>query len=454
MSSTHKTLRYYYWIALEFTKKNLRLIMLSFFLSIVAIIGFISFSPYVVGFMTTEKKVIGMVGTFDVSELPESIQQQVSSGLIYVNNKGEIVPLLANTWEQSKDGKQYRFYLKRNLFWNDGQPFTTKDIVFKFKDIKVTKIDDYVIQFNLDRPLPIFPTYLVQPIIRYPLIGVAGLYKVDRLKQQYGNVKEIDLSPNKADLPFLIYKIYDSESKMINAYKLGEISEMEIQRKGVADMFLNWKNTAVTKTVDYTRVLTLFFNMDNEFLKQRDVRRAIAESISKSVLLEQGEEAVTSIPPTSWAHNPNVREIQNDLEGAQKVLRKSGEATGSATLQLKTYYEYLDTAEKVKDDIQRTGLKVSLSSISFSEPTSFDMLLAFWKVPLDPDQYYFWHSTQKEGNIAHYDNKKIDLLLEQGRNTMSLEDRKKIYYDFQKTLHDDMPAFFIYYPYVYKISRK
>ena len=82
------------------------------------------------------------------------------------------------------------------------------------------------------------------------------------------------------------------------------------------------------------------------------------------------------------------------------------------------------------------------------------MLLAFWKVPQDPDQYFFWHSTQKQGNITGYKNVKIDKLLEDGRNTLAIEKRKKIYYDFQKVFMDDLPAVFLYYPNVYTISRK
>ncbi len=81
-------------------------------------------------------------------------------------------------------------------------------------------------------------------------------------------------------------------------------------------------------------------------------------------------------------------------------------------------------------------------------------LIAYWKVPSDPDQYYFWHSTQKQGNIGNYQNMKIDKILEDGRDTISIEMRKKIYDNYQKIIMDDPPGIFLYYPYIYIITRK
>jgi peptide/nickel transport system substrate-binding protein len=82
------------------------------------------------------------------------------------------------------------------------------------------------------------------------------------------------------------------------------------------------------------------------------------------------------------------------------------------------------------------------------------MLLTVWSPPPDPDQYYFWHSTQEVGNITHYKNVRIDKLLEDGRKTLNINERKKIYKDFQRIIMDDHPALFIYYPYSYTIEKK
>lgn len=449
-----KAIRYYYWIVLEFIRKHLRLILLSFFISIVGIVSIISFSPYIVSITTSSKNIVGIIGTYQLENLPDSILSKISSGLVFVNEKGEAVPTIASKWEQSKDGKTYFFYLKKNLYWNDGKHFTAKGINFKFKDVEVKIISDYKIEFRLKKPLPIFPTYLATPIIKYPLVGVAGLYRVERFKNQYGNVKELYLSQNKSNLPYLVYKFYDSENKMINAYKLGEINQMEVSRKTTADFFSGWKNTKIDKSIDYGRLLTLFFNMNNEFLKQKDNRKAIIMAVSRKQFSEEGIESNGPIPPVSWANNPNIKKVSYDPEFAEKIIKKNYESSQSGTLQISTSYDYLDVAQQIKDNLDKIGLSTKISTISNTQSTSFDMLVAYWKVPLDPDQYYFWHSTQKQGNITNYGNVKVDKLLEDGRGSTSLEERKKIYDDFQRVLVDDSPAFFMFYPYTYTIKRK
>ena len=90
---------------------------------------------------------------------------------------------------------------------------------------------------------------------------MVGDYKLKKLRLgQENKVAEIVLTPNKKDLIPLTYKFYDSESKMISAFKLGNVTEMKIYKKSVADSFKSWKNAKVTREVDYTTVLTLFFN--------------------------------------------------------------------------------------------------------------------------------------------------------------------------------------------------
>jgi peptide/nickel transport system substrate-binding protein len=449
-----KTLRYYYWVVIEFAKKHVRLILLSFLLSIIGIISIISFSPYLISYTTTKKETIGNIGITEPENIPDPILSKISSGLVFINEKGEIVPVLAEKWERSGDGKTYKFYLKKNLYWNSGKAFTAKSIAYKFKDVEVKPVGDYELVFTLKKPLPIFPTYLTSPVIKYPFDGVAGLYKADRFKMEYGNVKELYLTPNKPGLPFLVYKFYDNETKMVNAYKLGEINQMVVSKKSVADFFTTWKNTQVQKSVDYSRLLTLFFNMNNELLKQKDHRKAIVNAIPRQKMDDQGLEAEGPIPPISWAYNPNLKKASYDPDLAAKVLKKANEGSSSAALQLDTYYDYLDVAEDIQKSLEEAGLKVKVNTLSFNQPSSFDMLLAYWKVPLDPDQYYFWHSTQKQGNIINYNNVKIDKLLEDGRSTTSVSERKDIYNDFQRTLVDDTPAFFMFYPYIYTIKRK
>jgi peptide/nickel transport system substrate-binding protein len=66
-----------------------------------------------------------------------------------------------------------------------------------------------------------------------------------------------------------------------------------------------------------------------------------------------------------------------------------------------------------------------------------------------------WHSSQIQiNNISKNKNVRIDKLLEDGRKTNDLEERKKIYADFQKYLLEDPPAAFLYFPYEFTVARK
>lgn len=452
MTLDNKRFRYYYWIAREFTKKHLKLISFSFFLSFFIILTLISFTPYLVSIIASKHEVIGISGEYSIVNLPSDIKNKISHGLVSIGEKGEILPALASRWEATDNGRRFKFYLKKNLFWDDGKTFTAKDITYNFKDVDIKALDNYTVEFNLKKPLPIFPVYLATPIFKKPLHGVVGQYRVDKVKLKYGVTREIVLSPNKNDLPTLTYKFYDSEGKLINAYKKGEVTQITIAKKSYADNFVTWKNTKVEKNLDYTKILTLFFNLRNEALQTKEIRQAIAASIPKDELAELGEAANSPISPISWTYNSNLKKTSYNPDVARKTIAKN-EATASSKLQFKTYFDYLDTASKINDHLQKSGFKTNLS-LNSSAGNEFDLLLTFWEVNTDPDQYHFWHSTQEQANVTGYRNVKIDKLLEDGRSTLDTTKRRAYYLEFQKVIVDDTPAVFIYFPYVYTVKRK
>lgn len=448
--------RYYYWLFLEFIKKYSRLILMSFFIGFISLIGFLSISPYL-KLIFNEQEIIGLVGNYDFTNLPDEVMTKVSNGLVTINEKGEIIPVLANSWEIKDQGKRYRFYLKNNLLWNDDKKFSASDINYEFNDIKIKVVDKNVIDFYLNKPLAIFPTYLNKSLIRPPLVGIAGFYKLGRFKILNGSLKELTLAPNTKNLLTIRYKFYNNESDLVTAYKRGEINKMTLTKKSVVDTFANWKNSQVVKSVDYSRLLTLFFNNQGKAFTNKDIKDAFSMMINYQKLADLGEIARGPIPPTSWAYNPNLKTSAYDIETATKIVKKEIEASESAQLNLLTSFDYYDAADSIAEEIKKTGLKIDINMISYDRPDNFDLLLVFWNVPKDPDQYYFWHSTQtgfNKSNISNYKNVKIDKLLEDGRSTISIKEREKIYKEFQKIIQDDPPALFLYYPYVYTIKRK
>ncbi len=109
------------------------------------------------------------------------------SGLTRLDLKTmEVKPDLALRWEVSEDGRVWTFYLRRDVRWSDGTPFTADDVVFTFneiyyndsiptptrdiltvkgKKIKVEKIDRYTVRFILPEPFAPFLNALSAEIL-------------------------------------------------------------------------------------------------------------------------------------------------------------------------------------------------------------------------------------------------------------------------------------------------
>jgi peptide/nickel transport system substrate-binding protein len=451
MTLLQKNIRYFYWFIVSFTKKNIKLLILSFAISFFSILLLINFFPYFKAIFFKKKEKVGIIGKYDLQNLPDEISILLSNPLLTVSNKGEIIPVLIKSWEVSSDGKNYRLHLKPNLFWSDGKIFSAYDIDYQFKDVSIKVLDNYTVDFNLNQPLSIFPMYLTKPIIKYPLKGLGGLYQVESYKLKNGYLSTLYLLPGREDLSYKTYKFYDTEDKLIVAYKKGEINIINTYKQNIADLFSHWKNTTVKKTVDYSQILTLFLNTKTVVLSTKEARKSLAYALPYFNKL--GEQANGPISPLSWAHVSDLKKYLFDEEKAITLFKKTISSSDSAQLNFYTFYDYMEAAEAIKENFEKIGLKTNLQILSYL-PQKFDLLLTMWSPQADPDQYYFWHSSQEKGNITGYKNLKVDKLLEDGRKIINVEDRKKIYAQFQEIIMDDLPAFFLYYPYVYRIERR
>ena len=58
------------------------------------------------------------------------------SGLIQFDSTGLPQPDLSNSWGISRDGDVYNFSLRQGVFWHDGEPVTSEDVVFTVNLLK------------------------------------------------------------------------------------------------------------------------------------------------------------------------------------------------------------------------------------------------------------------------------------------------------------------------------
>jgi len=98
----------------------------------------------------------------------------------------EVKPCLARKWEHDKSGKIWRFFLRKDVKWNDGKVFTADDVVFTFnrliynpdiptssrdvlnidgKPFKVKKIDSHTVEFILPDKFAPFLQLMNQEIL-------------------------------------------------------------------------------------------------------------------------------------------------------------------------------------------------------------------------------------------------------------------------------------------------
>ncbi len=122
-------------------------------------------------------------------------------------------------------------------------------------------------------------------------------------------------------------------------------------------------------------------------------------------------------------------------------------------IKLVTTPPLLSIAEQIANHWREAGIKTTVQ-VSSIVPDEYQTFLTILDIPKDPDQYAFWHSTQTQTNLSGYKNPRIDKLLEDGRTQLAIEERRKIYLDFQRFLLEDIPAAFLYHPAIYTIKRK
>jgi len=130
-----------------------------------------------------------------------------------------------------------------------------------------------------------------------------------------------------------------------------------------------------------------------------------------------------------------------------------GELKENLSIGLVTTPALISIAEEISRQWKEIGINTFVQ-ITAGIPQEFQAYLAIFDIPTDPDQYSIWHSTQTTTNISRYENPRIDKLLEDGRVELDLEERRKIYLDFQRFLIEDSPAVFLYHPASYTILRK
>ena len=125
----------------------------------------------------------------------------------------------------------------------------------------------------------------------------------------------------------------------------------------------------------------------------------------------------------------------------------------------------VEVASQLKSQWQTLGIPIDIQTFDIStlereilRPRNFEALLFGEVLGGIPDPFPFWHSSQKKDpglNLAGYQNKDCDKLLEEARESLDEAVRKEKLEKFQDCLIGDAPALFLFTPdYLYFTSKE
>jgi len=221
-----KKFQFLWLFAVTFIGKHKKFVAVGSLFGFFATLFFLQAYPLYSRLTGTKHKTIAIIGRFTQKNLPLSIQRQISVGLTSLLPSGEPVGALALRWEVDPSGKTYTFFLRSNIFWQDGTKFKASDIDYKIKDAQISTPNDTTIQITLKEPYAPLPTILSLPLIKPNLVGL-GMYRLSKIKYTGDFISELSLNPQIPDLPHLTYKFYPNVDDAILAFKLGEVNVLQ-----------------------------------------------------------------------------------------------------------------------------------------------------------------------------------------------------------------------------------
>jgi len=387
-------------------------------------------------------------------------------------------------------------------------------LIFNWTGVEIEKIDDYTIRFKLNNPFAPFlnnatigilpkhiwenisPTEFLLAETNLKPVG-AGPYKFKKFeKDQRGSIKTIYLQANenyhlgKPYIENIVFKFYINEENLIKAYNKGNIDGLGFLSAQNKVLLREHKRKLNIYPLKLPRYFAVFFNQSkSKVLSDKTVRLALNYATNKQEIIDElvdGEGiAVNSpIPLGVFGHSSKTKIYDFALEHANNLLNAGGwqknEETGirekilkrgedptplQITLITTEWPELESVAGILQKQWSKLGAKIELKILSIAEiqqehirPREYEALLFGEVLGADPDPFPFWHSSQIRDpglNLALYNNKNVDKLLKEARQTFDPEKRKEKYEEFQKLVVEDAPVVFLYNSYyLYPVDKK
>ncbi|KKW44791.1 hypothetical protein A3J11_02090 [Candidatus Kaiserbacteria bacterium RIFCSPLOWO2_02_FULL_55_12] len=440
------------------------------------------------------------------SDADRDLSKLTYAGLMGLSGNGSFVPVLAESYSMSNDGKSYTFLLRENAQFSDGTPVTAHDVVFtiqkaqdpalkspeyaNWSGVSALALDQRTVRLTLAKPyapflslttLGILPARLWQNVSagEFPFSTLetspvgAGPFKIaDVSRDASGLVRSVLLVANPAYVlgrPYLDrirFNFYSRAEDLASALTSGAV-------ESAYDVPAEKEFTA-----PYARVFGVFFNPSEKQVYARgEVRKALSlalnrQNIVDTVLGGYATAIMGPVPPGGSVTQVPVPDFENSTAEAARVLATAGwayegtervwkqasakQTLDGITIRTSNVPELKSVASAVKADWEKLGIPVTIELYEPGDllqnvirPRKYEALLYGMVIGRDQDLYAFWDSQERNDpglNIALYANKTVDTLLESTRGSTDQSLRVQNLQKIEDLIAAEYPAAFIYAP--------
>ena len=375
------------------------------------------------------------------------------------------------------------------------------DIKNFWQKVEVVALDEKQLQFKLLEPFTPFMDYLNFGILpKHVLLGLtyeemitsefninpigSGPYTFDGLIAENGEINGVVLTAfdsyynDQAFIEEIVFRYYPSQESAYNAFLNGEVQGIsDVSGVVLSDALLN-DELSVYSTSE-PEISMILFNLNNDdvrFFQEEDLRKAFLYAIDRKGILNRvlnGQGIIADVPLllNSWAYYQGNQRIDQDNQKAISMLRELGFVSeqGDETARVRDGISlsfsmvhpddsyHVSIAQAIQSDWKKVGVQVELIPVSYQsllldylQPLTYEAALVdinYYRSP-DPDPYPFWDQAQQTGgqNYSQWENRVASQYLEEGRVILDLEERAKLYRNFQVIFSDELPALPLFYP--------
>lgn len=445
------------------------------------------------------------------SQAELAAERLIFSSLYRYDVSGHLRGDLAQDITVDPTGKIYTVTLKPGVKWHDGRRLTADDIVYtlsviknpsarvaqtlsiNWRDIRVSRIDDDRVRFDLPAAYAPFPHALTFPvlpehILKHVAVGSlsenifsrepigSGPFRFVSLQQAVGpagNHRILSLEPNelyyfgRPQLGRFELHTYQSEADIARSLSAGEIMAgtlLPSQKDKVDTQRYAFRQKPVTSGVYAlfnTTSPTLDKNVRLALQRATDterVRQAVGGDLPPLSLPFTDEQIDSSLLPNPPANSTREAAALLDKAGWKlegELRQKKGQKL-TINLTAADNDQYQAAVNELARQWRQLGITVETHlidrnnpSVNFAQtillPRSYDVLVSELQLGADPDVYSYWHSSQAAPNpngynFSNYRDDDADTLLVSARaaNDKKLRDVK--YAAFAQQWLKDAPA--------------